>query len=107
MYPLTAEQLKSACEGLGLRRSDIAEIFHYSWTQVNAWCLGLAPVPQAVSIILTVWLHPLCPPELKPHRGVPYLLGTNDENYSISKRKNGRVRRAGLSPVSSLPPARS
>lgn len=92
MSPLTPEQMQSACEALGLRRSDVAAIFDYSWKNVDLWWQGLVPIPTTVSIVMSLWLHPLFPDELKPRKGQPYVLLPEDEVYFTGeqKKKPGR-----------------
>lgn len=69
---MNRNELKSASAALALRRADLAALFGYSWSQVNCWWRGIYPVPQAVALMLTLWLHPAFPKKLRPLRGFTY-----------------------------------
>lgn len=87
MSPLRHDQLRSACETLGLIRADLAGIFDTSWNQVDKWWAGKTPVPTAVSLVIHLWLHPEFPNSLKPRRGMPYNINIIDFKEIFFRKK--------------------
>lgn len=74
MLLINHHQLQAAANSLGMRRSDIARTFNYSWEQVDRWWTGKGRIPYPIALIITTWMHPLFPVALRPRRGIPYVL---------------------------------
>lgn len=78
---MTRTEFQSACTSLGLTRADVASIFGYGWGQVNEWWNGRYRVPEPVSLLMTIWLHPAFPDQLRPRKGIRYELPVDDNYY--------------------------
>lgn len=70
-------QFQDALNTLGLTRGDLADILDKSWKTVDNWWHGRRPVDTDVAILLTLWLNPAIPDDLRPKRGIPYRLPIN------------------------------